>query len=451
MSIKNDPDKVPFSKILAWNSRPVALGAITIVITYFAIYCTDTLGVSAALVGTLLMASKIIDGVTDLLAGYVVDNTNTRWGKARPYEICIVLSWICTVLLFSARAAWSLPVKAAWIFVMYTLVFSIFSTFLNASESPYCIRAFGTKEAVTKVSALGGIFVTFGCMVVSITFPILMGNLATSDTGWTKLLLIYAIPLALIGIMRFIFIKEVYTSENEEKEKTSLKEMFAMLKTNKYAWCMAGINGATQFVAGLGAATYYFTWIVGDIGKYSILQIFSIISLFVMLVFPAIIKRKSANFLMMVGAIIGIAGYALNFVAGSNMILLVIAFLLTGIAVLPASYLRAVMVMEIARYNQWKGLPTMEGTAAALANFFGKIFTAFGSFVLGIMLTQGGYDGQMAVQSAGALNMIRVLYSFVPMVAMGVMLLCTFVYRSLDQQLPQIEAELAEREGTANE
>lgn len=214
---------------------------------------------------------------------------------------------------------------------------------------------------------------------------------------------------------------------------------------------MAGINGATQFVAGLGAATYYFTWIVGDIGKYSILQIFSIISLFVMLVFPAIIKRKSANFLMMVGAIIGIAGYALNFVAGSNMILLVIAFLLTGIAVLPASYLRAVMVMEIARYNQWKGLPTMEGTAAALANFFGKIFTAFGSFVLGIMLTQGGYDGQLAVQSAGALNMIRVLYSFVPMIAMGVMLLCTFVYRSLDQQLPQIEAELAEREGTANE
>ena len=73
MSKKNDTGKVSFGEILAWNSRPIALGAITIVITYFSIYCTDTLNVSAALVGTLLMASKVIDGVTDLVAGYVVD------------------------------------------------------------------------------------------------------------------------------------------------------------------------------------------------------------------------------------------------------------------------------------------------------------------------------------------------------------------------------------------
>ena len=442
---KNDPGKVSFGQILAWNTRPIALGAITIIIGYFSIYCTDTLGMNAALVGTLLMASKILDGITDLVAGYVVDNTNTKWGKARPYEICIILAWLCTVLLFSASAEWSTVIKSVWIFVMYTLVFSIFSTFLNAAESPYIIRAFGNKEAVTKVSALGGIFVTFGCMIVSISFPILMGTLATSDKGWSKLMLIYAIPLVLIGILRFIFVKEKYTDEDTTSEHVSLKDMFTMLKSNRYAWCLAGVNGVTQFVAGLGAATYYFTWIVGDITKYSTLQMFSIVTLFAMLVFPAIIRKKSANFLIFVGSIMGIVGYVINFFAGGNMIVLIIAFMLSGMAALPGSYLRSVLVMDIAKYNEWKGLAPMEGTAAALANFFGKVFTAFGSFILGVLLAAGGYDGTLANQSASALTMIRVLYSFIPALSMAVMLLCTLVYNKLDKQLPQIEADLAAR------
>lgn len=440
-----DPSKVPFGQLLAWNTRPIALGAITIIIGYFSIYCTDTLGMNAALVGTLLMASKILDGVTDLVAGYIVDNTKTKWGKARPYEICIILAWLCTVLLFSARTEWSTAIKSVWIFVMYTLVFSIFSTFLNAAESPYIIRAFGNKEAVTKVSALGGIVVTFGCMIVSISFPILMGNLATSDKGWSKLMLIYAIPLMLIGILRFIFVKEKYTEEDAVSDRVSFKEMFTMLKTNKYAWCLAGVNGVTQFIAGLGAATYYFTWVVGDIAKYSTLQIFSIVSLFAMLAFPMIIRKKSANFLIFVGAILGIVGYALNFFAGSNMILLIVAFLLGGVAVLPGSYLRSVLIMDIAKYNEWKGLAPMEATAAALANFFGKVFTAFGSFILGILLSVSGYVGTAAAQSDSAMTMIRMLYSFIPAAAMAVMLFCSLVYNKLDKQLPQIEADLAAR------
>lgn len=440
-----DPSKVPFGQLLAWNTRPIALGAITIIIGYFSIYCTDTLGMNAALVGTLLMASKILDGVTDLVAGYIVDNTKTKWGKARPYEICIILAWLCTVLLFSARTEWSTVIKSVWIFVMYTLVFSIFSTFLNAAESPYIIRAFGNKEAVTKVSALGGIFVTFGCMIVSISFPILMGSLATSDKGWSKLMLIYAIPLALIGILRFIFVKEKYTEEDALSDRVSFKDMFTMLKTNRYAWCLAGVNGVTQFIAGLGAATYYFTWVVGDITKYSTLQIFSIVSLFAMLAFPMIIRKKSANYLIFVGAILGIVGYVLNFFAGSNMILLIVAFLLGGVAVLPGSYLRSVLIMDIAKYNEWKGLAPMEATAAALANFFGKVFTAFGSFILGVLLSVSGYVGTAAAQSGSAMTMIRMLYSFIPAAAMVVMLLCSLVYNKLDKQLPQIEADLAAR------
>ena len=436
---------VSFGQLLAWQTRPISLGAITIIIGYFSLYCTDTLGMRPAVVGTLLMASKFVDGFTDLVAGYMVDNTHTRLGKARPYEINIIFAWVCTVLLFSASPQWSNVVKCVWIFAMYTLVFSIFSTFLNAAESPYIIRAFGNKDDVTKVSAFGGLVITIGCMVVSISFPILMGKFAVSADGWRTLMLIYAVPLILIGLLRFIFVKEKYDTESGA-DHVSFKDMFAMLKANPYAWCMAGENGATQFVIGLGAATYYFTWVVGDIGKYSVLQMFSIVSLLVMLIFPAIIKKKSANYLICICAIGGILGNMVNFFAGSNMPVLIIASFFTAISALPVSYLRSVLIMDIAKYNQWKGLPPMESTASALANFFGKVFTALGSFVLGILLELGGYNGSVAVQSDSAMLMIRILYSVIPMIAMVIMLICSIVYRSLDRQLPQIEAEIAKKD-----
>lgn len=52
-------------------------------VSYFAI---NVLGMSSLLVGNILLTSKIFDGVTDILGGFLIDHTHTRWGKARPYD-----------------------------------------------------------------------------------------------------------------------------------------------------------------------------------------------------------------------------------------------------------------------------------------------------------------------------------------------------------------------------
>ena len=56
-------------------------------------YYTDYAGVSAAAVGTIMLISRIFDGVSDILMGYIVDHTKSRFGKARPaarivYSLC---------------------------------------------------------------------------------------------------------------------------------------------------------------------------------------------------------------------------------------------------------------------------------------------------------------------------------------------------------------------------
>ncbi|MCD8362058.1 MAG: MFS transporter [Lachnospiraceae bacterium] len=437
MSRKNkvqDPDHVSIGKLVAWQMRPISLGAVTIITMYLSLYCTDTLGMPAALVGTLLMASKIFDGATDLFAGWLVDNTNTKLGKARPYELCIIGVWICMYAMFAASDTWSLTVKSVWLFVTYTLVFSVFSTLLNAAETPYIVRAFKTPLAVTKVSAYGGVIVTLGSMVVSVSFPIFVGTMGTSAAGWRRLMAMYAIPLVCIGLLRFFFVKEeADVNETAKEERVGIKDILQVVTSNRYIWLMALACMVPQLVTSLSAATYYFTWIVGDISLYSTVQMLSIVSLIVIIFFPTLMKKYSAMQLIGFFAAVAFAGYILLFFAGTNMPLLLIGSFLGGLVTLPTSYMKSPIIMQISDYNEHNGKPRMEATMAAVANFMNKIGSAFGSFLLGIMLTLGGYDGNLEVQPDGALTMIRILFSLVPAIFMIVVVLSSIGFRPLDK------------------
>lgn len=89
---------VGFGTLMAWSLRPASTGIATMIMGYLTVFAVNTMKMPAALVGTLLLASKLIDGVTDLFAGYIVDNTRTKWGKGRPYEWCVVGMWLTTLL-----------------------------------------------------------------------------------------------------------------------------------------------------------------------------------------------------------------------------------------------------------------------------------------------------------------------------------------------------------------
>ena len=431
---KSNPDYVPFGKLLAWQMRPISLGAVTIITMYLSLYCTDTLGMPAALVGTLLMASKIFDGVTDIFAGWLIDNTKTKWGKARPYELSIIGVWICMYALFAASDTWSITVKSVWLFIMYTLVFSVFSTLLNAAETPYIIRAFKTPLAVTKVSAYGGIIVTLGSMVISVSFPIVVGTMGTSVAGWRTLMAMYAIPLVCLGLLRFLFVKEDNDIVEEKKEdRVKVKDILQVITSNKYVWLMGLACMVPQLATSLAAGTYYFTWIVGDIAKFSTIQMVSMLSLIAIVLFPTLMKKFSAMQLIGATAVIAMVGYVICFFSGANMLLIAIGFFLSSMVTLPTSYMKAPIIMQISDYNEYNGKPRMEATMAAVANFLNKIGSAFGSFLLGIMLGMSGYDGTLAVQTESSILMIRLLFSFVPAAIMIVVIICSIAFRPLDK------------------
>ena len=442
---KSDPDHVSFGKLLAWQTRNISAGCVTIIMGYLMLYCTNALKMSPALVGGLLMASKIFDGVTDLAAGYIVDNTNTRFGKARPYEFCIIGLWICTYALFAVPETWGTIGKAIWVFIMYTLVFSVFQTLLSAAETPYVIRAFGTTEAVTKVSAYGGIIITLGCMIVSMTFPVLVDRTGTSTAGWRKILLMYAVPLMALGLLRFFIVKEdradLVTKNAGHEEKVSIREILHLLRSNKYIWFCAIAIMIPKMLGAMNVGTYYFSVVVGNLSSYSVISLTSLVLLVVMFVFPILMRRYSGMQLVGGCAAVGIVGYLVNYLAGGNMGLLLLGAFLAGISTLPGSYMKSPIIMQLADYNSRHGMKRMEASLSSVLNFLEKIGNSFGAFLIGALLSAANYDGNLAMQPDSAVQMIRCAYGLIPAGCLILVLVFVWAYRPLDREMALARTE----------
>lgn len=54
----------------------------TLMASFLLAYYTDTALISAAAISTMFVICRLLDGVTDLVMGVIVDRTNTKLGKA---------------------------------------------------------------------------------------------------------------------------------------------------------------------------------------------------------------------------------------------------------------------------------------------------------------------------------------------------------------------------------
>lgn len=260
-------EKVGLGKLILWNSSSCSVALSALMLGYATFYCTDVLQLAPALVGTLFMVSKIFDSFTDIVAGFIVDRTQTRWGKGRPYEIFMLFLWLSTWLLFSCPTSFATAAKCIWIFCMYTFMNSICVTFLNANNVVYMVRAFENKEQQSKIVGYGSIFTMAGAMVFNVLFPTAMAKVGTDAVGWSRLVGMIAIPLTAIGMLRILTIPEKFTPVSEKNgEQTHLKDLLPLLKESRPVLIICMVRFVQNIATGLGVATYYWQYIIGNLG-----------------------------------------------------------------------------------------------------------------------------------------------------------------------------------------
>ena len=130
---------MPEKKYLRWynkvgyGSGDVAGNVVYALLSAFVmIYLTDTVGLNAGVVGTLMMVSKLFDGFSDFVFGTLLDKTQTRMGKARPWMLWAFFGCAAMIIaIFAIPVSLGDTAKYAWFFIAYTLLNAVFYTANN--------------------------------------------------------------------------------------------------------------------------------------------------------------------------------------------------------------------------------------------------------------------------------------------------------------------------------
>ncbi len=415
--IKNPDNRLGFGKLLLWSTSSVSVALSALVLGFVTVYCTDTLGLEPVIVGTVFLVSKLVDGVTDLIAGVIIDKTNTRWGKGRPYEIFMLFLWLSTWGLFSVPEGFSNVAKYIWIFFMYVFMNAVCTTFLNGNNVVYLVRAFKTKEQQTKLTAYSGFFTMGAGFAFNILFPMGVAKIATSAAGWSRLIGMMALPLTILGLVRMLTIKEQYNSEADvQSEQLKLADVVTLFKTNRPALMIGIVRFLYSTVTSMGVSVYYFTHVIGNVGLMGVTAAFSVIGLPLAFLMPVMRRKMGQDKMVTMGFISCIIGSLLMLLAGKNFLLVVVAGLFNAIGAVPFNMMFNMYIIDCADYNEMMGNQRLEGTMGALFGLTAKIGGAFGGFVLGALLSLVHYDGTLAVQPASSIMAIRLLASVVQLI-----------------------------------
>ena len=305
------------------------------------------------------------------------------------------------------------------------------------------VRAFKTREQQTKVVAFGSFFTMGAGFIFNMFFPMAMAKMATSPAGWSRLIGMLAIPMTVIGMIRILTIKEKYNNEADNKEeKLNLKDVATLFKTNQGFVNLSIVRLLQSLVAGLGVGVYYFTWIVGNVGLMGVTAVFTILGLPLAFFMPMMRRKLGMKKMIMGSFAISIIGYMVMFFAKSNLPLVILSGLITNVAIVPFTMLFNMFIVDCADYNESIGRPRMEGTLGSVTGFASKVGSALGGFLIGILLSIGGYSGTAAAQTGTALMTIRLSASVVPALIFVIMILIFRKY-NIDERKQTADLEKA--------
>lgn len=428
---------------IGYGSGDVAGNVVYAFLTSFVmIYLTDTVGLNPGIVGTLIAVSKLLDGVTDVFFGTMIDRTKTKMGKARPWMLWGYIG--CAITLV---AIFAVPVNVgefaqyAWFFIAYSLLNAVSYTANNIAYS--ALTALITKNSKERVQ-MGSYRFIFAfstsllIQTITIGFVDLMGGGAE---GWRWVAIIYAIIGLVVNTISALSVKELSEEElKEEREKEtqddklSLFQTAKLLFTNKYYVMICGVYILQQiYSAMISVGIYYMIYILKNENLYGVFSWAINIPLIIALIFtPALVgKWKGMYKLNLTGYIVGTIGRLLVVVAaymGSVPLML----LFTAIAAFGMGPWQGDMNAVIAtcsEYTYLKKQKRIDGSMYSCTSLGVKLGGGLGTAISGWLLDFSGYEGEALVQSASCINMIQFMYLWLPVI---ICLLITFIMAGLN-------------------
>lgn len=428
---------------------------------YLMIFYTDVFGMSAAVVGTMFLITRVWDSLFDPIVGVVADRTETRWGKFRPYLLWLAVPFGLMAVLTFYTPPFGETGKVVYAFVTYSLMMMVYSA-INVPYASLLGVMSPHPQDRNVLSTFRMMFAYIGSFVALLLFMPLVNAFTGDDTqqevqqhGWLMAVGVIAVACTLLFLGCFRLTKE--RVKPVKQAKTPLKTDIHDLLSNRPWWILLGAGIASLVFNSIrdGATVYYFKYFVdetafGDVtiagipfvlsGLYlAVGQASNIIG--VVLAAPVaskIGKRQTFMWAMIIATVLSVVFY---FVGRDQLGLIFGLQVLISICAGSVFPLLWSMYADCADYSELKTGNRATGLIFSSSSMSQKFGWAIGTAVTGWLLAAFGFQAN-AVQNAETIQGIKMFLSLLPAVGTALSVAFIFFYPLTEQKMQEITNQL---------
>lgn len=461
-------DVKPAEKWLGYLLGPAgALLLNAVLATYLNVYYTDVLKLTGLWGGAFLVVfpivSKIIDAVTNVIMGYIIDRTRTKAGKARPWLLLSApLLTITGILLFTVPSG-SQTVQAIWVMVSYNLFYSFAYTIFNMSHNlmvPLSTRNTTQRGSLSVFNQISNIMMTG--ILVALVFPMVIMPLIGVDQGkWITLmsaLSILALPLTLL---EYYFTKERVTLESQESGENAavpFKQQLKAIFTDKYmlliyAYFLIYILGTSVKNLSL---VYFCNYVLGSYNDGITQTLISVIGgipmgIGIFAVWPLAKKFGKRN-VTAAGFVLYAIGGAICWAFPTNMVIMLVGQFIKNIGGLPCAYVFMALFADVLDHLEWKTGFRSDGVAMSVYNIIAVAMVGICTGIFNGLIAKAGYVAPSIVngvtvaaeQTRAVKNVFT--FGFVGLEAItGVVLAILLLFLNVEKNIGKEQAEIKAR------
>ncbi|MBQ7160730.1 MAG: MFS transporter [Clostridia bacterium] len=373
--------------------------------TYLNVYYTDVLKLTTLWGGAFLVAfpmvSKVIDAITNVVMGIVIDRTKTKQGKARPWLfLSAPLVTVTGILLFTVPESNDV-VKAVWVMISYNLFYSFAYTIFNMSHNlmvPLSTRDSTARGGLSVFNQITTIMMSG--ILVALVFPmVIMPMIGVDKSKWITLMSIISIVALPLTLLEYYFTKERVTEETADrpKEKMSFRSQLKIIFGDKYMVLMYlyfFIYTVGTCLKNMGLV-YYCNYVLGTYNDGTTQMLVSVIGgipmgIGIFAVWPLAKKFGKRN-VTMFGFLLYALGSLVCWLFPTNLVVVLTGQFIKNIGGLPCAYVFMALFADCLDHLEWKTDKRVDGNAMSIYNIIAVAMVGIMTGVFNWLLSVSGY------------------------------------------------------------
>lgn len=371
---------------------------------YLNVFYTDVLKMTDVWGGAFLMIfpiiSKIINAITNVVMGRIIEHTRSKEGKARPWLLlAAVLMPVTGILLFTIPRA-SESVQVIWIMVSYNLFYSIAYTIYNMSHTlmvPLSTRNTTERGSLSVFNNIATVMMSG--IVVALVFPmVIMPALGVNRNLWLLVMSILAILTLPLTMLEYFFTKERITAEGDGMmEVRSMREELRAVFHDRY-WVVLILY---LIIYTLGSnfknasLVYYCNYVLGTYNDGITQTMLSVIGglpmgIGIFAVWPLAKKFGKRN-VTMAGFFLYAAGSLICCLAPRSMAVVLTGQFIKNIGGLPSAYVFMALFADVLDHIEWKYGFRCDGISTSVNTIVATVCMGVSTGILNLCLSLSGY------------------------------------------------------------